>query len=191
MFRAVNALGKAERKFKIVCGDTLALTPQMGWNSWYIWEIRVSDKIMRDAADAMVSTGLIDHGWAYVDIDDCWAVKLDTKDPALGGPPRDAQGNVNPNRRFPDMKALTDYIHGKGLKAGIYTSPGPATCGGYVGAYRHEEQDARQFAEWGFDLLKYDWCSYATIAHYGPATWARRIRTWPPCRSRIARWATS
>ena len=144
-----NALGKAERKFKIVCGDTLALTPQMGWNSWYIWESRVSDKIMRDAADAMVSTGMIDHGWAYIDIDDCWAVKLDTKDPALGGPPRDAQGNVNPNRRFPDMKALADYIHGKGLKAGIYTSPGPATCGGYVGAYQHEEQDARQFAAVG------------------------------------------
>ena len=81
---------------------------------------------MRDAADAMVSTGMIDHGYMYVNIDDCWTVKPGSDDPMLGGPPRDAQGNINPNKRFPDMKALTDYIHGKGLKAGIYTSPGAA-----------------------------------------------------------------
>src|SRR5208337_1201938 len=85
-------------------------------------------------------------------------------EPTLGGEPRDAQGNVNANQRFPDMKALTDYIHSKGLKAGIYTSPGPLTCGGHVGAYKHEEQDAAHFAEWGFDFLKYDWCSYGQIA---------------------------
>ena len=115
---------------------------------------------MREAADAMVSTGLIDHGYMYVNIDDCWMVKPGSKDPLLGGQPRDAQGNVNPNKRFPDMKALTDYIHAKGLKAGLYTSPGPLTCGGACGAYQHEEQDARRFAEWGFDFLKYDWCSY-------------------------------
>lgn len=163
-FLATNALGQAKRKFKIVCGDTLALTPHMGWNSWYIWENHVTDQIMRAAADAMVSTGMIDHGWAYVNIDDCWMVKLDTSDPTLGGAPRDAQGDVNPNQRFPDMKALADYIHSKGLKAGLYTSPGPATCGGYVGAYQHEQRDARLFAEWGFDFLKYDWCSYGDIA---------------------------
>lgn len=163
-FRAKNALGQAERPFKIVCGDTLALTPHMGWNSWYIWENHVTDYIMRAAADAMVSTGMINHGWTYVNIDDCWMVKLETSDPTLGGQPRDAQGNVNSNKRFPDMKALADYIHEKGLKAGLYTSPGPATCGGYVGAYQHEEQDARRFAEWGFDFLKYDWCSYGDIA---------------------------
>ncbi len=161
---AQNALGQAERKFKIVCGDTLALTPQMGWNSWYIWTDHVTDKIMREAADAMVSSGMIDHGYSYVDIDDCWAVNPRSADPTYGGQPRDAQGNVNPNKRFPDMKALADYIHGKGLKAGLYTSPGPLTCGGCVGAYQHEEQDARQFAAWGFDLLKYDWCSYGTVA---------------------------
>jgi alpha-galactosidase len=163
-FRVKNALGQAERTFKIVCGDTLALTPHMGWNSWYIWENHVTDKIMREAADAMVSTGMIDHGWTYVNIDDCWMVKPGSQDPTLGGQPRDARGNVNPNGRFPDMKALSDYIHGKGLKAGLYTSPGPLTCGGYVGAYEHEEQDARQFAEWGFDFLKYDWCSYEGVA---------------------------
>ncbi len=164
VFHAKNALGQARRNFKIVCGDTLALTPHMGWNSWYIWENNVTDQIMRNAADAMVSTGLKDHGWSYINIDDCWMVKSGSTDPMLGGQPRDAQGNINPNKRFPNMKAMTDYIHGKGLKAGIYTSPGPLTCGGYEAAYKHEEQDARQFAAWGFDFLKYDWCSYEGVA---------------------------
>ena len=127
-FRAANQLGKAKRKFKIVCGETLALTPHMGWNSWYVWENHVTDKIMRAAADAMVSSGMINHGYQYVNIDDCWAVKPGATDPTLGGEPRDARGMVNANQRFPDMKALTDYIHSKGLKAGIYTSPGPTTC---------------------------------------------------------------
>jgi alpha-galactosidase len=163
-FHAKNALGHAERKFKIVCGDTLALTPHMGWNSWYIWTDRVTDKIMRNAADAMVSSGLINHGYMYVNVDDCWAVNLQSADPTYGGQPRDAQGNVNSNKRFPDMKALAAYIHSKGLKAGLYTSPGQTTCGGCVGAYQHEEQDARQFAAWGFDFLKYDWCSYESVA---------------------------
>jgi len=161
---AANRLGKAERKFKIVCGDTLALTPHMGWNSWYVWENHVTDQIIRAAADAMVSSGMINHGYEYVNIDDCWAVKPGSSDPSLGGEPRDAQGRVNANARFPDMKALTDYIHSKGLKAGIYTSPGPLTCAGHVGAYQHEEQDVQRFVEWGFDFLKYDWCSYGQIA---------------------------
>ena len=163
-FTASNRLGQVRRAFKIVCGDTLALTPHMGWNSWYVWEGHVTDKIMREAADAMVATGMMDHGYQYVNIDDCWAVKPGDRDPSLGGEPRDAQGRINPNRRFPDMKALTDYIHAKGLKAGIYTSPGPRTCGGHEGAYGHEESDARRFADWGFDFLKYDWCSYGEKA---------------------------
>ena len=162
--RAQNALGKASRRLRIVCGETLALTPHMGWNSWYVWENRVTDKIMRDAADAMVSSGMIDHGYQYVNIDDCWAIKPGSTDPSLSGPERDAQGMVNANPRFPDMKALTAYIHSKGLKAGIYTSPGPLTCAGHVGAWQHEEADARRFAEWGYDFLKYDWCSYGKIA---------------------------
>lgn len=163
-FRASNPLGTAKRKFKIVCGETLALTPHMGWNSWYVWENHVTDKIMRDAADAMVSSGMINHGYQYVNIDDCWAVKPGATDPSLGGEPRDPQGMVNANQRFPNMKALTDYIHSKGLKAGIYTSPGPLTCAGHVGAYQHEALDARRFADWGYDFLKYDWCSYGNIA---------------------------
>jgi alpha-galactosidase len=162
--KAANALGKAQRKFKIVCGDTLALTPHMGWNSWYVWENRVTDQIMREAADAMVSSGMINHGYMYVNIDDCWGVKPGASDPAIGGEPRDLEGKVNANQRFPDMKALTDYIHAKGLKAGIYTSPGPLTCAGHVGAWQHEQLDVQRFVEWGFDFLKYDWCSYGQIA---------------------------
>ncbi len=162
--KAANHLGTASRKFRIVCGDMLALTPHMGWNSWYVWENHVTDKIMREAADAMVSSGMKDHGYMYVNIDDCWSIKPGAKDPSLEGEPRDASGRVNSNQRFPDMKALTDYIHSKGLKAGIYTSPGPKTCAGHIGAYQHEELDVQRFVEWGFDFLKYDWCSYNKIA---------------------------
>jgi len=161
---ASNRLGTDSRPLKIVCGDTLALTPHMGWNSWYVWENHVTDAIMRSAADAMVTSGMIDHGYQYVNIDDCWAVRPDSKDPSLFGPPRDARGMVNPNGRFPGMKALTDYIHAKGLKAGIYTSPGPFTCAGHVGAWQHEKLDADRFVEWGYDFLKYDWCSYSDVA---------------------------
>jgi alpha-galactosidase len=163
-FRAENAKGKAARGFKFVCGDTLALTPHMGWNSWYVWENHVTDKIMRDAADAMVASGMKDHGYMYVNIDDCWAVRPDAKDPTLLGAPRDKTGKVNANPRFPDMKALTDYIHAKGLKAGIYTSPGLFTCAGHVGAFGFERQDVERFVEWGYDFLKYDWCSYSAKA---------------------------
>src|SRR4029453_12254363 len=86
------------------------------------------------------------------------------------GPLRNSDGNLLPNKHFPDMKALTDYIHGKGLRAGTYISPGPLTCGGFAGSFRHEAQDAKQFADWGFDFVKYDWCSYGTIAEGKDAT---------------------
>ena len=162
--RARNAAGQAERKFKIVCGPTLALTPPMGWNDWYTHYDRISDKLMREAADAMVASGMADVGYQYVNIDDCWMNAAKNKDPLRVGPLRDAQGNLLPNKHFPDMKAMTDYIHAKGLKAGLYTSPGPQTCAGFAGSYQHEAQDARQFAAWGFDFLKYDWCSYGNVA---------------------------
>jgi alpha-galactosidase len=162
--RASNARGKAERKFRIVVGETLALTPPMGWNHWYTYYDRVDDKLFRSAADAMVSSGMADFGYQYVNIDDCWMTKPGSTDPTLGGPPRDASGAILANQRFPDMNALTAYIHAKGLKAGLYTSPGPLTCAGYTGSWQHEEADARQFAAWGFDFLKYDWCSYGKIA---------------------------
>jgi alpha-galactosidase len=162
-FRVTNELGSAEREFKIVCGEALALTPHMGWNSWYVWENHITDKIMRAAADAMVNSGMIDHGYMYINIDDCWSVKPGSSDSTLIGEPRDKNRMINSNKRFPDMKALTDYIHSRGLKAGIYTSPGELTCGGYVSAYGYEEKDVARFVQWGYDFLKYDWCSYSKI----------------------------
>lgn len=106
---------------------------------------------------------MINHGYQYVNIDDCWAVKPGSSNPGCGGEPRDASGKVNANARFPDMRALTDYIHARGLKAGIYTSPGRLICARCSGAYEHEAADAERFAEWGFDFLKYDWCSYGQL----------------------------
>jgi alpha-galactosidase len=127
--------------------NQLAPTPPMGWNAWYLYECRVTDSLIRANADALVSTGMKDAGYIYVNIDDCWQGK------------RDEKGVIHPNEHFPDMKALGDYIHSKGLKFGIYSSPGPKTCGQMEGSYRHEEQDAHSYAEWGVDFLKYDWCS--------------------------------
>ena len=161
---AKNALGQADRKFKIVCGDTIALTPPLGWNSWNCFANAVDDAKVRSAADAMVRSGLTQHGWTYINIDDCWEIQPGSTDPLLKGEPRDSQGMINTNKKFPDMKALCDYIHGKGLKAGIYSSPGPLTCAGFTASYKFETQDARRYAEWGFDYLKYDWCSYGDIA---------------------------
>lgn len=158
---ARNSRGEAKREFRIIAGRTLALTPPMGWNSWYIDYNRVNEESMRQAADQMIHSGMADYGYQYVNIDDCWMTRR-------GHPPyRDENGTILPNEKFPDMKALADYIHGQGLKAGLYTSPGPWTCGGYTGAYRHEAQDARTFAGWGFDFLKYDWCSYGGIFRAG------------------------
>ena len=161
---ASNSHGKAQRNFKIVVGDTLALTPPMGWNHWYTWYNRITDRHLREAADVMIASGMADYGYQYVNIDDCWMIKPGSDDPQLTGPNRHPDGTINTNARFPDMKAMTDYIHSKGLKAGLYTSPGPLTCAGFVGTYEHEQQDAETFAEWGFDFLKYDWCSYGRIA---------------------------
>ena len=134
-----------------VAYNGLAKTPPMGWNSWNLFQGRVDDQTVRSIADAMVSSGMRDAGYGYVNIDDTWEGV------------RDAAGNMQTNHKFPDMKALADYVHSKGLKLGIYSGPGPRTCAGYPGSYGHEEQDARTFAAWGIDYLKYDWCSAATI----------------------------
>jgi alpha-galactosidase len=120
--------------------------------------------MMREAADIMITSGMADVGYQYVNIDDCWMNAHRNNDTLRAGPLRDGQGNMIPNRHFPDMPGLSAYIHSKGLKAGIYSSPGMFTCGNFAGSYQHEEQDARQFAAWGFDFLKYDWCSYGQIA---------------------------
>ena len=131
--------------------NQLARTPPMGWNDWYQYRCKVSDSIIRANAEALVSTGMKAAGYVYVNIDDCWEGK------------RDEKGFIQPNDRFPDMKALGDYIHSQGLKFGIYTSPGPKTCGGYAGSYGHEQQDAQRYAEWGVDFVKYDWCSAGQV----------------------------
>jgi len=129
----------------------LAATPPMGWNSWNHFACKVTAADIRAAADAMAGNGMKEAGYIYVNIDDCWQGK------------RDAQGNIHPNARFGDIKALADYVHSKGLKIGIYSSPGPQTCAHYEGSYRHEEQDAKQYAAWGIDYLKYDWCSASRV----------------------------
>jgi alpha-galactosidase len=131
--------------------STIAATPPMGWNSWNHFAGRVTDADVRAAADALVSTGMRDAGYIYVNIDDTWEGQ------------RDAQGNIQTNSKFPDMKALADYVHSKGLKIGIYSSPGPKTCAGYEGSYQHEEQDAKSYAAWGIDYLKYDLCGFRDI----------------------------
>jgi len=156
--RAKNEQGTDERTFKIVVGDTLALTPPMGWNSWYIHYNRVTEQHMRNAADVMIASGMADCGYQYVNIDDCWMKQKGDE------PYRDAEGAVLPNAKFPDIRGMVDYVHTKGLKAGLYTGPGPWTCAGYVASYEHELADARKFAQWGFDFLKYDWCSYGQVA---------------------------
>lgn len=164
---ARNEFGKDERQFRIEVGNKLALTPPMGWNSWYIYLHHVTQADLCKAADEMIASGMADYGYQYVNIDDCWARQPGLTNSELGEPVRDANGQILPNQRFPDIKAMVDYIHAKGLKAGIYTSPGPKTCAGFEGSWQHEAQDARTFADWGFDFLKYDWCSYGQIFRAG------------------------
>ena len=145
--------GVVSGEIAIVGGDdALARTPPLGWNSWNVWGGTVTDEKVRAAADGLVKSGLAAQGYAYVNIDDAWEG------------PRTADGEITSNEKFPDMKALADYVHGLGLKIGIYSSPGPRTCQQrYAGSYQHEAQDARSYAKWGFDYLKYDWCSYSDI----------------------------
>ena len=139
----------------IVCAPALAQkftglapTPQMGWNSWNKFGCNVSERLIRETADAMVSSGMKDAGYQYVNIDDCWHGE------------RDARGFIQANQeRFPSgMKALADYVHARGLKLGLYSDAGWKTCGGRPGSRGHEYQDALRYAEWGVDYLKYDWC---------------------------------
>ncbi len=167
--RARNAQGSAEKRFRIVCGDRIALTPTMGWNSWNCWAQNVDqDKVLRSAR-ALVASGLADHGWTYINIDDTWQGER-------GGPHHAILGN----ERFPDLKRLCDDIHALGLKVGIYSSPWITTFAGYrggssddpggkwerltdyeankrMGRYAFTANDAAQFGEWGIDYLKYDW----------------------------------
>lgn len=169
-FVAKNAKGRDESVLTVKVGDRISLTPAMGWNSWNCFSSDVSAEKVRAAAEAMLSSGLADHGWSYVNIDDYWTNKPESDDATLQGPARDANGDIVCNGRFPDMKGLVDDIHAKGLKVGIYSSPGTLTCGRCVGSYGHEAQDAKRYADWGFDYLKYDWCWYSEKA-FGEGQW--------------------
>jgi len=152
-FVAENEFGKDEVDLKIIVGEGLALTPPMGWNSWNVWGLSVDQEKVKIAANAMEVLGLVDHGWTYINIDDGWESDERTE-----------SGVLLPNEKFPDIRQLAADIHNKGLKLGIYSSPGPTTCGGFLGSYQHEQLDAETWAKWGIDYVKYDWCGYNDIA---------------------------
>ena len=166
-FTAKNSVGSASKRFTFVAEGQLSLTPAMGWNSWNVFGRAISDSLARAAADAMVSTGLIDHGWTYVNLDDGWERSAREADPLYEGPVRAPDGTMLTNKKFPDMKALGDYIHAKGLKFGIYSGPGPTTCQRLEASWQHELQDFKTFASWGVDYLKYDWCGYTSVLAEG------------------------
>lgn len=149
---ARNSEGSADRQLKFIVGQQLALTPPMGWNSWNCWGLTVNEEKVHASVDAFIQAGLADYGWTYVNIDDGWEAAQ-----------RNGKGEIESNEKFPDMRQLTDYVHNKGLKIGLYSSPGPTTCGGFLGSYQHEKQDAKTWAKWGFDYIKYDWCGYTYI----------------------------
>jgi len=155
---AANSLGSDSKVVSFVIGNNICLTPPLGWNSWNCWGLSVSDPKVRASADGMVKSGLIRHGWTYMNIDDGW--EAPERAPETGA--------IRTNEKFTDMKGLSNYVHSLGLKIGIYSSPGPFTCGGYLGSWQHETQDAQTWADWGIDYLKYDWCSYERIAPQNP-----------------------
>jgi len=171
---ASNAAGRAASVLTLKVGDRICLTPPLGWNSWNAFGQDVSDARMREQADALVDSGLAEHGWSYLVVDDCWRTRpteeeADMKMPAwissrswMLGPNRrtDADGDdvPNTNPQFPDMKAMADYIHAKGLKAGVYGVPSRVSCCWTWGSFDHELADAAAWAKWGYDLVKFDWC---------------------------------
>lgn len=155
-FTVSNRLGNKTKTFTIIIGDKIGLTPALGWNSWNAWGLSVDDKKVRTSAKAMADR-LSAHGWAYINIDDGWEAEQ-----------RQADGKITANSKFPDMKGLTGYVHGLGLRMGIYSSPGPRTCGGFLGSWQHEDQDAQTYGDWGIDYLKYDWCSYSEVTPANP-----------------------
>lgn len=146
---AASTRGTAQRTLRLRVGELLALTPPMGWNSWNAYGLAVDAEKVRAVADALLGSGLAAHGWTYVNIDDGWEAR-----------DRAANGEIPANEKFPDMPALAAYLHERGLRFGIYSSPGPLTCGRFLGSLDHERQDADTYAAWGIDYLKYDLCSY-------------------------------
>ena len=151
-FTATNAKGSTSAQFTLKVGPKIGLTPPMGWNSWNCWGLSVSQEKVMASAVALINRGLADYGYSYMNIDDAWEAEE-----------RNTDGTIAANEKFPDMKALGDYLHSNGLKMGIYSSPGDRTCGGHLGSLDHEQQDAETWNEWGVDYLKYDWCGYSKV----------------------------
>ena len=157
VFTATNDKGSAKTSFTLKVGPLIGLTPPMGWNSWNCWGLSVSQEKVMASAMALINRGLADYGYSYMNIDDAWEADE-----------RDADGRIEANEKFPDMKALGDWLHSNGLKFGIYSSPGDHTCGGYLGSLGHEQQDAEVWNSWGVDYLKYDWCGYSKVFDASP-----------------------
>ena len=152
VLKATNDKGSASARFTLKVGAQIALAPPMGWNSWNCWGLSVSQEKVMASAAAFLNAGLADYGYSYINIDDAWEAEE-----------RAADGRIVANEKFPDMKALGDWLHSNGLKLGIYSSPGDLTCGGYLGTLDHEQQDAEVWNSWGVDYLKYDWCGYSKV----------------------------
>lgn len=146
----VLCLGTVARAQKF---EGLALTPPMGWNTWNTFAGNINETLIRETAQAMIDNGMRDAGYTTIVIDDTWSLRE-----------RDPEGNLVPDpAKFPSgLKALGDWLHARGFKFGLYSCAGTQTCGGYPGSWGHEFQDARQFAVWGVDYLKYDWCNTGT-----------------------------
>ena len=182
---AKNAKGTATRRMTLRVGDRLCLTPPMGWNSWNCWGQDVTDARMRKAADAMVATGLADHGWNYIVVEDCWRTRPTEKEAGFARPgwigdkahmygeSRFPDGTPKTNAAFPDMKAMADHIHGLGLRAGLYSVPSEVACCYTFGSWKYEAKDAETWAKWGYDLVKYDWC-YGDRQYAGTAPTRRQ-----------------
>ena len=151
-FIATNEYGSMSQEFSLKVGDVIGLTPAMGWNSWNCWGLSVSQEKVMQSAQSLLDKGLADYGYSYINVDDAWEADE-----------RNADGTIATNDRFPDMKALGDWLHEQGLKFGIYSSPGDRTCGLYLGSLGHEKQDAETYNSWGVDYLKYDWCGYSKV----------------------------
>ena len=154
---ARNAKGETRAEFTLKVGAKIALTPPMGWNSWNCWGLSVSQEKVMSSAAALINRGLADYGYSYINVDDAWEAEERAPD-----------GSIVTNEKFPDMKGLGDWLHGNGLKLGIYSSQGDRTCGGYLGTLDHELQDAQTWNDWGVDYLKYDWCGYSKVFNPDP-----------------------
>ena len=152
VWEATNAVGSAKGSMMLKIGETFALTPPMGWNSWNCWGLDLSQEKVFSSALALINSGLADYGYSYINIDDAWQAST-----------RDDEGTLLPNDNFPDVKAIGDWLHNRGLRLGIYSSPGALTCGGYLGSLGYEENDAKTWSDWGVDYLKYDLCGYRAI----------------------------